>query len=107
MSCARVGGDEASLRARLEAARLPIDRKREEHERRIAELSNQWDRQTEAQAADRRATLEALRELLFERKYIDNLLATIEREAAGFEPSSLGSTQAGSAGAKPGGQGHS
>jgi molecular chaperone HscB len=101
------GGDEASLRARLEAARLPIDRKREEHERRIAELSNQWDRQAETQAADRKSTLEALRELLFERKYIDNLLATIEREAAGFAPSPLGSAQAGITGARPGGQGHS
>jgi hypothetical protein len=28
------GGDSAQLRARLEAARPPIDRKREEHERR-------------------------------------------------------------------------
>jgi len=101
------GGDEASLRARLEAARLPIDRKREEHERRIAELSHQWDRQVEAQATDRKPTLEALRELLFERKYIDNLLATIEREAAGLEPSPSGSAQPGAAGAKPGGQGHS
>ena len=101
------GGDEASLRARLEAARLPIDRKREEHERRIAELSSQWDRQVEARAADRKSTLEALRELLFERKYIDNLLATIEREAAGFAPASPGSAQAGVAGAGPAGPGHS
>jgi len=101
------GGDEASLRARLEAARLPIDGKREEHERRIAELSNQWDRQAEAQASDRKSTLEALRELLFERKYLDNLLATIERETAGFAPSPLGSAQAGAAGAGTGGQGHS
>jgi hypothetical protein len=85
---------------------LPIDRKREEHERRITELSNQWDRQAEAQAADRKSTLEALRELLFERKYIDNLLATIEREAAGFAPASPGSAQAGVAGARSGRQGH-
>jgi molecular chaperone HscB len=101
------GGDEASLRARLEAARLPIDRKREEHERRIAELSSQWDRQAQAPAAERKSTLEALRELLFERKYIDNLLATIEREAAGFAPASPGSAQAGAGGADPSGQGHS
>jgi molecular chaperone HscB len=76
------GGDEAQLRTRLEAAREPIERKREEHERRIEHLSAQWDRQVDAPPADRKASLEALRELLLERKYIDNLLATIERESA-------------------------
>jgi molecular chaperone HscB len=79
----QAGGDEATLRARLEAARLPIDRKRDEHERRIEKLSDQWDGQANAQSADRKVTLEALRELLYERKYIDNLLAAIEREAQG------------------------
>jgi molecular chaperone HscB len=79
----QAGGDEATLRARLEAARLPIDRKRDEHEPRIEKLSDQWDGQANAQSADRKVTLEALRELLYERKYIDNLLAAIEREAQG------------------------
>lgn len=74
------GGDEATLRTRLEAARTPIDRKREGHERRIQELSERWDSQASGPAAERRATLEELREQLFERKYIDNLIATIERE---------------------------
>lgn len=74
------GGDEAQLRARLQAARTPIDRKRDEHERRIQVLSEQWDSQAGTPPADRHATLEALREQLFERKYIDNLIATIERE---------------------------
>jgi hypothetical protein len=34
-------------------------------------------------AAEKRATLEALRERLLERNYINNLLATIEREGSG------------------------
>jgi molecular chaperone HscB len=88
----QTGGDQAQLRARLEAARLPIEGKRQEHERRIEELSDRWDSRAEAQGADRTALLEALRELLFERKYIDNLLAAIEREAAGSgQPGAEGS----------------
>jgi molecular chaperone HscB len=76
------GGDPAMLRARLDAARAPIDRKREEHERRIEELSAGWDRQAAGPAAERRTTLEALREQLLETGYIKNLIATIEREVA-------------------------
>ena len=77
------GADAAALARRLQAARLPIDAKREEHERQIEELSARWDGQLDtASAADRRATLEALRERLLERNYINNLLATIEREVA-------------------------
>jgi translation initiation factor IF-2 len=77
------GADAAALARRLQAARLPIDAKREEHERQIEELSARWDSQLDtASAADRRATLEALRERLLERNYINNLLATIEREIA-------------------------
>ncbi len=76
-----LGRDAAGLSARLEAARRPIDRKREEHERRLLELAQRWDSQEQASAADKRATLEALRERLLERNYINNLLATIDREA--------------------------
>jgi molecular chaperone HscB len=77
------GADPADLRARLDAARAPIDRKREEHEQQVEALSAQWDRLADnASSAERRATLEALRERLLERNYINNLLAAIEREAA-------------------------
>ena len=76
------GADAADLRDRLGSARAPIERKREEHERRIHELGDQWDGQSEAPAEARRRTLDALREQLLERNYIQNLLATIEREAA-------------------------
>src|SRR5919106_5352740 len=74
------GGDVARLRTRLEQARAPIERKREEHERRIQELSDRYDSQAGSSAAERKATLEALREQLLEQKYIANLLATIENE---------------------------
>jgi len=80
------GGDPAALRERLESARKPIDLKREEHEREVEALSAQWDRQSTASAAEKRATLDALRERLLERNYINNLLASIEREAQSLEP---------------------
>jgi molecular chaperone HscB len=88
------GGDPAAIAARLHAARAPIDHKRDEHERQIEALSARWDSQLQtASPAERRATLDALRETLLERNYINNLLATIEREAAtlGSGLSALGS----------------
>ena len=82
------GADPQRLHARLEEARKPIDAKRDEHERQLQELSARWDSQLaasaaggeQASAADKRATLEALRQRLLERNYINNLLATIEQE---------------------------
>ena len=78
------------LLARLANARKPIDAKRDEHERQLQELSARWDRElalsegegAHAPAAEQRTILEALRERLLERNYINNLLATIEREAS-------------------------
>ena len=78
------GGDPEPLRVRLEAARKPIERKRGEHERELQELSARWDSQDGAPPAERRATLDALREQLLERSYINNLLATIEKEDSGL-----------------------
>jgi molecular chaperone HscB len=79
------GADATALASRIDAARAPIERKREEHERQIEALSATWDSQAETAApAERRATLDALRETLLERNYINNLLAAIEREAAGI-----------------------
>jgi hypothetical protein len=68
------GGAAALLRARLTSARKPIEQKRDAHERQLKELSAQWD------AAQDRATLEALRDCMLERNYISNLLGTIDRE---------------------------
>jgi molecular chaperone HscB len=87
------GAEPAALASRIESARAPIEHKREEHERQIEALSATWDRQAETGTpAERRATLEALREQLLERNYINNLLATIEREVAslGVQPSVSG-----------------
>jgi hypothetical protein len=96
------GEDPDKLLARLANARKPIDAKSDEHERQLQELSARWDRQLalsgsegpalteveggQAPAAERQATLAALRERLLERNYINNLLATIEREASGLQP---------------------
>ena len=84
------GTDPEPLRVRLEAARKPIDEKREEHERQLQELSARWDSQEQSPAAEKRETLDALGERLLERNYINNLLATIEREVANL---SAGSAQ--------------
>ena len=52
------------------------------HEQQLEELSAKWDALVERSAseADRRPVLEALRERVLERNYINNLLASIERE---------------------------
>jgi molecular chaperone HscB len=79
----RVGGASPDVwRRRLEQARLPIERKRDEHEAGLDDLSKRWDALVEsgASAAERRVILEALHARVLERSYIDNLLAGIERE---------------------------
>jgi molecular chaperone HscB len=67
---------------RLERAGGPIEAKRAAHERHMEELSAEWDRLTSAGApvSKRRPVLEALRDRLLERHYINNLLAGIQRE---------------------------
>ena len=80
------GGNGDALRARLDAARQPIDRKRDDHERQLEELMARWDRSESASPAEKRATLDALRQRLLERNYINNLLATIDREVASLGP---------------------
>jgi molecular chaperone HscB len=69
-------------KARLEKARGPIERKRDAHEAGLQELSARWDALLDARAGivERRPVLEALRERVLERNYINNLLAGIERE---------------------------
>ena len=86
---ARESGAAASdLRMRLSAVRAPLSARRASEERRLDELSRQWDEQVDAgvPASERRTTLEGLRELLLERTYVDNLMATLEREEAAAEP---------------------
>jgi molecular chaperone HscB len=69
----------AVLGARLAQARQPIERKREDHERRLGELSAAWDALAN-DSPERAATLDGLRDLLLERSYIQNLMVTIDRE---------------------------
>jgi molecular chaperone HscB len=89
------GADAARLRARVESARKPIDLKREEHERQLHALMARWD------AHQERATLDALRERLLERNYINNLLAAIEREVVGSGLTAQGSGPAEALSPKP------
>jgi len=77
------GAPDAEWRARLAAAAAPIEAKRAEHEAQLGELSNQWDALPPGDQAARTAVLGALRERVLERNYINNLLATIERETTG------------------------
>jgi len=77
------GAPDAEWRARLAAAAAPIEAKRAEHEAQLGELSNQWDALPSGDQTARTAVLGALRERVLERNYINNLLATIERETTG------------------------
>lgn len=82
---ARAGGAPAAeWKGRLERARVPIERKRDEHEAQLAGLFARWDALVDAGAghAARAEVLDALRERMLERNYINNLLATIDREVA-------------------------
>jgi molecular chaperone HscB len=76
------GAPADQLKARLEKARGPIEAKRAAHEAQLQDLFAKWDASLErdAPAAERRPVLEALRERVLERNYINNLLAGIERE---------------------------
>jgi len=79
----RAGGAPADAwRARLERARQPIEAKRVQHEAQLQEMSARWDALLDAHAGivERRPVLEALRDRVLERNYINNLLAGIEKE---------------------------
>ncbi len=69
---------------RLERARQPIEAKRADHEAQLERLALEWDAAIDrhASAAERQHILQALRERVLERNYINNLLAGIERELA-------------------------
>ncbi len=77
------GAPEVEWRARLAAAAAPIEAKRADHEAQLRELADRWDALSAGDKAGRATVLGALRERVLERNYINNLLATIEREASG------------------------
>lgn len=70
-------------RARLDKAAAPIEARRAEHEAQVRALSVRWDGLADGDEQGRREVLAALRDRVLERNYINNLLATIEREATG------------------------
>jgi molecular chaperone HscB len=72
-------------RAKLERARAPIEAKQTAHEAELTDLSARWDvlgPNCGADGCERGAILNALRECVLERNYINNLLEGIERELA-------------------------
>jgi len=77
------GAPPEQWQARLQRAGQPIEAKRAQHEEQLEELSAKWDALLDKSGSDaaRREVLDALRERMLERNYINNLLATIEREA--------------------------
>jgi molecular chaperone HscB len=76
------GTADAEWRQRLEQAARPIEAKRAEHEKQLSSLSAEWDEalDRDASPSERRTVLEALRDRMLERNYINNLLTGIERE---------------------------
>jgi molecular chaperone HscB len=76
------GAPAAAWKARLDAARLPIEAKRDAHQAQVDALSAKWDALVDGGSSEaaKREVLQALRDLVLERNYITNLLAGIERE---------------------------
>lgn len=75
-------------RARLERARAPIEARRAAHEAELNQLVARWDTLVDDRVAtdERALVLAALRERMLERRYINNLLAGIERELTASSP---------------------
>jgi len=80
LRASQAAGDD--WRRRLERAAKPIEAKRAGHEAQLSSLSERWDAAVDGGASDaeRRPILEALRDRILERRYINNLLSGIERE---------------------------
>ena len=76
------GASPEQQRARLEAARRPVEERAVRQEAQLEALFQRWDKQLDEQAPRdvQRATLESIRSLLQERSYIANLIAAVNRE---------------------------
>jgi molecular chaperone HscB len=86
---ARAAGAPADdLRARLDAARRPIEARVAAHQRRFDDAMAQWDAlvDRDAPAQERRQVLETLKQLLLEKSYLDNLLAAVQKETGSESP---------------------
>ncbi len=77
------GADVPRLHARLRAARQAIERHVVQQAARLDALIARWDATIDAGAAasNRRAILDALRTLLLEKNYVNNLLAAVDKES--------------------------
>lgn len=75
------GAPAEEWRARLQGAARPIETRRAAHEQQLLDLSARWD--AGGIDGNRPAVLQALRQQMIERNYINNLLATIDRELGG------------------------
>jgi molecular chaperone HscB len=84
------GAPADELARRLEAAGRPIEARAAQQEERLGALMARWDEWQGAGSATpeaaKRATLEALRTLLHERSYVENLLDLLARERGGTRP---------------------
>jgi molecular chaperone HscB len=76
------GASQPDTAARLAAARLPIEHHVAEHTGRLEDLMARWDALIDANAppAERRPILEALKTLLLEKNYVNNVLGAIDAE---------------------------
>jgi molecular chaperone HscB len=76
------GASPEQIRARLDAARRPIEERAARQEAQLEAMFQRWDKQVAEQAPRdvQRATLESIRRLLQERSYIANLAAAASRE---------------------------
>jgi hypothetical protein len=91
----RAGGSAPEVwKARFERARSPIEAKRAAHEAELQKLSARWDALVTGSPdlRARRDVLEALRERVLERSYINNLFEGIERELAASSSPDAAST---------------
>jgi molecular chaperone HscB len=81
----QAAADAGEIAQRVEEARQPIERKRLEHARLLDELFGKWDSQQDGGAppSDRRAILDALRTVLLERRYLNNLSGLLDSAASG------------------------
>ncbi len=80
------GAPAADVTARLVRARAPIEARRADHDQQVHALSSRWDSLVDSPIGDEaREVLRLLHERMLERNYINNLLATIDREAAAIE----------------------
>jgi molecular chaperone HscB len=81
-SAREAGVPACEVRARLDAARRPVEARAARQEAQLESLFQRWDKQVDEEAPPdvRRATLESLRRLLQERSYIANLIAATNRD---------------------------